>query len=180
MLKLGEIKRGKDIGFCGNKKFIWASCMDCGKERWVAYCVTRNEPEAVRCYFCSRTCSRKKKFDGGRTRDIKGYVLIKLEVDNFFLPTANKQRYILEHRLIMAKHLGRNLHSWEIVHHKNGIKDDNHIENLQIVSEMQHNEITLVKRELSSLKNRIILLEAENALLEHKIKTQMNSMLQTY
>jgi hypothetical protein len=48
-------------------------------------------------------------------------------------PAANKNGVALEHRIVMSDHLGRQLKEWEHIHHINGIRTDNRIENLEIV-----------------------------------------------
>ncbi len=49
-----EVRLGKDIGRKDNPSasYIWHSCIDCGKERWVRYILHKETPERVRCYPC--------------------------------------------------------------------------------------------------------------------------------
>lgn len=67
---------------------------------------------------------------GGRVVDKNGYILIH-KPDH---PHARTSGYVLEHRLAMEEHIGRYLQRNEVVHHKNKVKDDNRIENLELFS----------------------------------------------
>jgi hypothetical protein len=66
--------------------------------------------------------------NGGRTIDKSGYVLL-LSPGH---PHANSGGYVREHRLVMEQTVGRYLRPEEVVHHRNGVKDDNRPENLQL------------------------------------------------
>lgn len=72
-----------------------------------------------------------------RKRHSQGYILVYIP-DH---PSADKCGYVLEHRIIIENHIGRILCDTEIVHHINGKKDDNRIENLELVSRAEHAKI---------------------------------------
>ena len=65
---------------------------------------------------------------GGIVYAAKGYVFEYSPTH----PHAINKRYVAQHRLVMEAQLGRYLEPWETVHHKNGIKDDNRPENLEL------------------------------------------------
>ena len=69
----------------------------------------------------------------GYTYDNRGYVTLHLPNH----PIANKGGTVYEHRLVMSEHLGRWLVKGESVHHKNGNRVDNRIENLELWSKVQ-------------------------------------------
>jgi hypothetical protein len=108
-------------------------CKRCGVTKIAKY------PSQVRI-FCSRNCCKIFRFgihgprwSGGKTINGCGYVRI-------YCPEHPNhiQRYVVEHRLVMEKHLCRYLEPHEIVHHINGIKTDNRLENLILTNRAEH------------------------------------------
>lgn len=200
--QLGEIRTAKELGLNYTNRLVWAACPKCGKERW-----TKLRPSNDHLTLLCRSCASKRNWQsgsikrwsvarennpmwkGGRIKDGGGYIAVRLYPEDFFYSMARIKGnirnggYVQEHRLVMAKYLGRCLHSWEIVHHKNGIKDDNRQENLELSCRFDHIQahgkgyqdgyvkglIDGHTKAIKDLQSRVTLLEVENTLLKEQL-----------
>jgi hypothetical protein len=93
--------------------------------------------------YCSYKCrglhdreSGNPNYKGGK-RLAAGYKMM-------LMPYSKRQgwkKYMQEHRLVMEKNLGRKLKSFEVIHHINGNKLDNHIKNLVLTTNSAHRKL---------------------------------------
>jgi len=175
MPEIGEIKKGQDLGFTRYYKFIWRACVDCGKERWVR--LKRGQPKNRYCLSCAHKGNSGGKGSRGmwkagckhKIKNSSGYIEIKLQPNDSFYPMASKGGYILEHRLVVAKRLGRCLLKSEHVHHIDGIKDHNKDNNLQLLSQADHS-IKIQLCQHCSLRQDIRMVQLQNKMLLEQIR----------
>ena len=122
----------------------WVTCPDCGLERWVLNTLVRRRGQSPYCNTCVSTGARSAVWKGGRKVN-NGYIEVALSTlspaeQGQFQTMANVQGYILEHRLVLARRIGRPLHDNEIVHHLNGMRADNRPENLRLLRKGKHHK----------------------------------------
>lgn len=79
-------------------------------------------------YFTSRPRQGTR-----RTKDTSGYIRVRAPEH----PLASKNGWVLEHRMVVYD-AGIDIPPGHHVHHKNHIRDDNRLENLEVVSEADH------------------------------------------
>lgn len=82
------------------------------------------------------TGSKHPRWKGGQSKTGEGYIIIKKPEH----PRVNNQGYVKRCILVMEKKIGRYVVLPEVVHHKNGIKDDDRPENLELfINNSKHN-----------------------------------------
>ena len=116
------------------------TCRGRRAERYsICACGNRMQVGSSTCKVCNNAVnfgvgSLSKNWRGGRTRHSRGYVLVSAPGHPRGATTSD---YVFEHILVMEEKLGRYLLPKENIHHLNGVKDDNRVENLELWSRSQ-------------------------------------------
>jgi hypothetical protein len=139
MFKSGNVpwNKGKEYN---TGKPAWNTGLKTGKPAWNT---GKKLSEEHRLKVIKTLSSQNQRGDknpqwkGGKIITKSGYVKVK----NYTHPYRTSNNYYPEHRLVMEEHLGRILSKDEKVHHKNGIKSDNRLENLLLLSNSEHSRI---------------------------------------
>lgn len=138
---------GRDKTWCA-----LVTCPDCKKERWYTLYQIRQflkrENFTGHCRPCGLVAVRKgharwaKRQGLGKRVASNGYVTLRVAViadadlPLFRAMTTPASPVVLEHRWVMAKHLGRPLRPDENVHHKDGNRTNNRLQNLELCTEV--------------------------------------------
>ena len=125
--KFGKLTPIKRVPYKNSKHLNhWLCQCDCGNEVIAPTAGLRNGKHTS-C-GCGRKGSENYNWKGGKIKTPQGYVL----KHNPEHPNSNPNGYVREHRLVMEEIIGRYLEPNEEVHHKNGIRDDNSPDNLEL------------------------------------------------
>jgi len=150
--------RGIKVNLIRGKKGqlgTWITCPKCRGTRWVTESnIYKSLNFTELCASCNgRSGSKNGNWKGGLIKTGNGYLQRLLNKDNKFYCMVKNNGYILEHRYRMALKLGRPLKKHEIVHHLNGVKNDNRDENLELLTDKtRHTWITKMQMRIKELE----------------------------
>jgi len=90
--------------------------------------------------YCSQSCASKQfwKKVKEESKELQPKIGDKRENSLGYMNLWDGNKWVIEHRYIFEKYLGRNLMEDEIIHHRNGNKSDNRLENLQLLTKKLH------------------------------------------
>lgn len=109
------------------------------------YCLGRKlTPEQIAKISATNKGRWKNPSEFGGHKKKRGDGYIKVYCPSH--PLATKDGYVMEHILVMEKHIGRTITRDEVVHHKNHVRDDNRIENLQLMTFKEHASLHMKER----------------------------------
>jgi len=130
------IERGENRQSKGREFVCWVCKCDCGAVKTVpARALLSGKSRSCGCLILD-TKTRKSQERTSNPEKIKryysgdGYVLLYYPEH----PNSDSNGQLREHVFVMSEHLGRPIEDGESVHHKNGIRDDNRLENLELWS----------------------------------------------
>ena len=139
------------------------TCPKCKKKRWVLRPnIFKSKNFTSLCQSCNgRSGSENGMWKGGIIKanaSKKNYYLLQhVDKNSPLRCMADSRGYVLQHRYVVAKKLGRPLKKHQVVHHINGIKNDNREENLELLnSKQKHYLITKMEIRIKQLEKQII------------------------
>lgn len=116
----------------GSKNTHVKQCNNCG----AILRITRywHKQKKYKNFYCNKKCESKARYLGENLELVGGY---RHKTEGYEYVRVNGKPS-LKHRIIMERHLQRKLSRREHVHHINGIRYDNRLENLAVVDTTNH------------------------------------------